>query len=110
MTRQKNDCLGLGDLPLWALLLKHLPWNRALLRPLFGPGKTFMPPGLTNMGPIARERLDFAGILPQQAFMTPSVIFAPNLVVGASGFGESLTLSIGFTGGAANRAVVEALS
>ncbi len=110
MTRQKNDCLGLGDLPLWGGLLKNLPlsWSRALLHTLFTRGKARMPPALTNMGALDGEALDF-GCLPEQAFLLPSAAFAPNLVVGVSSFAERLTLSVGFTGGEANHTLVNDL-
>jgi NRPS condensation-like uncharacterized protein len=110
MTRLKNDYPGLGDVLSWVLFHRHLPfsWNRALLRSLFKPGKTVMPPGLTNIGQITVSRLDF-GIQPHDAFMTASVAFAPHLMLSISSFGENLRISAGFTGGEANRKVIEAL-
>jgi NRPS condensation-like uncharacterized protein len=65
------------------------------LNVLVGPKGT--PPWFTNMGRIAQQDVTFGEIETIDAFMTPPVVYAPLLAIGATGFTDSITLSIGFS-------------
>ncbi|MBI5500611.1 MAG: hypothetical protein HY907_10255 [Deltaproteobacteria bacterium] len=65
-----------------------------------------MPNGLTNMGPIRREAVDF-GAAPRRAFLRVPPTFPPNFVLGMSGYGGELSLSAGWYPGSAPEALVE---
>jgi NRPS condensation-like uncharacterized protein len=110
MNFQKGDYIGIGELPAW-LLLAPLPfaWLRAIGRRAFAPDRRTTPPGLTNMGPFDGERLKFGTQRPRNAWTTAPVVFSPMLVLGLSGYGDNLTLSLGGSGGAKNRALCEEL-
>ncbi|MBI5486632.1 MAG: hypothetical protein HY905_04825 [Deltaproteobacteria bacterium] len=65
-----------------------------------------MPNGLTNMGPIRRETVDFDAA-PRRAFLRVPPTFPPNFVLGMSGYGGELSLSAGWYPGSAPEALVE---
>jgi NRPS condensation-like uncharacterized protein len=100
MRAQKADWLGLGD---WALIgpllgLVSDPWaagqGRRHLVPEREP-EAFIP-SITNIGRIHPGRLGFGDCETRDAFATASVAYPPTFVAGATGCGESLTLSAGF--------------
>ncbi len=108
----KGDFIGLGSHPIFVLPAKILPasWTRPIgdwmgERLLRSGNDT--PPGLTNMGQIDKERLVFGEVGVSDAFLTAPVLFPPLFIIGISGFGESLTMSVGFCGSAVNTRVVE---
>lgn len=110
MSFQKGDHIGIGELPSW-LPLAPLPfaWLSAIGRRAFDPVRRSVPPGLTNMGPFNGVRLKFADQLPRHAWTTAPAVFAPMVVIGLSGYRDTLTFSLGGSGGAGNRDQCEQL-
>lgn len=110
MRFQKGDYLGIGELPSWLLLAPQpFAWLRAIGRHAFDPAKRGIPPALTNMGRFDGERLKFADQMPCHAWTTAPVVFPPAVVIGLSGFRDTLTFSLGGSGGAGNRDQCEQL-
>lgn len=54
------------------------------------------PPALTNVGRIERRKLDFGGPAVANAEVGVTASLPPHVVIAASGFGDSATLSAGF--------------
>ncbi|MDM8522596.1 hypothetical protein QUF80_04420 [Desulfococcaceae bacterium HSG8] len=108
----KGDFIGLGNHPYFVIpsLISPAFFNLwlgkkmadALFRNLHN-----IPPGFTNMGAIDAEQLVFGDAEVTDAFLTAPVIFTPFFLIGLSGFGESITISAGFSGASVNRPVVE---
>ncbi|MCP4350623.1 MAG: hypothetical protein GY795_34580 [Desulfobacterales bacterium] len=111
MNQKKRNYIGLSDYSI-AMFSKlpvswNLWWRRKKMNLLV---KTVPPPGLTNLASLDPEKLVLDGIDVTNAFLTgPTVIPPPLMLVGLSGFGESLTLSAGFCGSEANKPTVERL-
>jgi len=108
----KNDFIGLGYHPIFVLSSLLVPASLNLRigkkkaeKLLDGDRKT--PPGFTNMGAIDTEQLVFGDAEVTDAFLTAPVMFSPLLLIGLSGFGESLTMSVGFSNAAVNKPLVE---
>jgi len=59
-------------------------------------GPKNIPPWFTNMGIIDRIDTDFGEVETTDAFMTAPVVYAPLLAIGATGFADSVTITIGF--------------
>ncbi len=55
-----------------------------------------MPPGLTNMGPIKKELLDFGHLNVKSAHLVVPPCFPPFMVIGMSGYDNTVTLTAGF--------------
>ena len=114
MRERKADCLGLGDcrffmfggmLPYpWAVWVFKLlnRFNRFLSGPEVSPG-------LTNMGEISREQVDFGEAKTEDAFLAPPLVFPPFFVIGLSGFAGSITMSAGFCESAVAKTAVAGL-
>jgi NRPS condensation-like uncharacterized protein len=111
MNRKKASYLGLGDYPFAALVFKGLPfaWARRLLYRaidlLSKPGAAW--PGLTNLGVLRPQELVFGGPEVTDAFLTAPIPFPPLVVLGVSGFRESLTFSLGICETGMDRAATE---
>lgn len=114
MQERKADCLGLGDCRFFMFggILPY-PWavwgfkifnrlNRLL-------SSTEVSPGLTNMGEISREQVDFGEATAVDAFLTPPLVFPPFFVIGLSGFAGSITMSAGFCESAVAKTAVAGL-
>ncbi len=93
--------------------LTWLPWPFGVkerliprfFRTLFEKGN--VPPSMTNMGPI--RSLDFGELKVKHAELIVPAGYPPMVVPGLSGYGDSLTLSMGFFESAIPRAKVEEL-
>lgn len=111
MNALKADYIGLGDLPPGMAIFKCLPFRAAVavFENVWGRMVTtgILPPDFTNMGVIDHERLDFGDSAVEAAFLTAGTTFPPFFGMGLSGFRESLTLSAGFCGDAAQHDLVE---
>ncbi|MDU9048413.1 MAG: condensation domain-containing protein [Candidatus Electrothrix sp. Rat3] len=89
----KNSIFSLQWLPAWASCTIHNLTSK--LNYLIGPKD--IPPWFTNMGLIKGEDIAFDEIEVTDAVIIPPVIYAPLLAIGATGFGETITLSTGFS-------------
>ncbi len=113
MNSKKGNFIGLGDhsfamfnlkgiLHSWILWLRRCKVKLAM--------NTAPPPAYTNMGAIDPGQLIFgdAGVV-THAFLTGPINLIPMLLLGITGFRESMTMSIGFCGSAVNKPVAERL-
>ena len=99
MDAKKRAFLGLGDVPHIRSLRRVVPFFavRALLRGALavesasGRGRV----ALTNLGPIAPERVDFGEPATTGAFLLPPLTYPPGFALGLSGFRDGLTFSAG---------------
>jgi NRPS condensation-like uncharacterized protein len=113
MNRHKGGHPGLGDFAAATALARLLPSGAfrslALLmfREHYQAGRMFT--GLTNMGPIQPEALDFGDARVEQAWLIPPQVYPPMVTLGISGFGESLSFSISYFRGAEGPDAVAAL-
>lgn len=108
----KNDFIGLGYHPIFVLSSIALPASLNLRIGKKMAEKVLdianhTPPGFTNMGAIDTEQLVFGDAKVTDAFLTAPVMFAPLLLIGVSGFRESLIMSVGFSNAAVNKPLAE---
>lgn len=104
MTALKNDFIGFGPVPLSAFLFRMLPFSAALWvhDKLGNPQKIQascgrdIAPLFSNVGIIDAEKLAFGGAAVVSAYITTPVATPPVLVLGLTGFGESVTIAAGF--------------
>ena len=100
MNRLKADCIGLGSLPMIALINKSVPlaWTKKVFEKVtaqaLAQGK--IAPSFTNMGRIDDDKLNFGNVRVKEAFLLPPIVKPPYWAAGLSGFKNSLTLSSGF--------------
>ncbi len=107
----KNDFIGLGNHPIFVLPSLLFPPFLSLrlaeqMSSLLLNGEQNIPPGFTNMGVIDAGQLLFDGAELKKAFLTAPVVFSPLLLIGLSGFRESMTLNAGFCNAVANKSTV----
>ncbi len=108
----KNDFIGLGNHPIFVLPSLVFPASLNLrigkwMAEKVSDTRNHTPPGFTNMGAINAKQLVFGDAEVTDAFLTAPVMFSPLLLIGLSGFGESLTMSVGFSNAAVNKSLVE---
>ncbi|CAK8711462.1 hypothetical protein KKHLCK_00455 [Candidatus Electrothrix laxa] len=89
----KNSIFSIQWLP--ASLAYKMHNFSSILNYLVGPKN--IPPWFTNMGLIKGEDIAFDEIKVTDAVIIPPVVYAPLLAIGATGFNETITLSIGFS-------------
>ena len=88
----KNSIFSVQWLP---VPLAHIFHNFILrLNRFIGPKN--IPPWFTNMGLLDRKDMEFGEIKTTDVFMTAPIVYAPFLAIGATGFSNSITISIGF--------------
>ena len=111
MNALKADLIGLGDLAVSPYLHSLLPavFTQNFLSAIFKRVVHFFPPSMTNLGRIEPEKLQFAKIEVERAFLTPPIVFPGAFTGGVSGFGNSITFAFGFCEGAIEATEVEAL-
>jgi len=88
----KNSIFSIQCLPAWSASRIHNFTSR--LNRFLGPKD--IPPWFTNMGILDRKDMEFDEIEITDAFMTAPVVYAPLLAIGATGFGDSITINVGF--------------
>jgi NRPS condensation-like uncharacterized protein len=98
MNVQKQNFIGLGDYLIMPILIRILPYGmmKPLLRRFFlneaKKGKIHF--GMTNLGVIDKNLLDFGDCGIVDVFLIPPLHGQPLFVFGLSGFRDSLTFSI----------------
>ena len=96
----KRNYIGLGFFFGGYINLLPYPFalKKRLLAYLFRKGveKKNLPPSFTNLGPLDSKALDFGVPSLRAAEMIAPPACPPSIVIGLSGFRDSLTLSVGF--------------
>jgi len=110
MRAHKESWIGLNDYVALMPVIGWMPmsWLQGFFAPLIRTANRTLrlPPGLTNMGPIRPEAVDFDGT-PRRAFLRVPPTFPPNFVTGLSGYAGELSLTAGWYAGSAPEALIE---
>ncbi|WLE98238.1 MAG: hypothetical protein QTN59_05250 [Candidatus Electrothrix communis] len=102
MAIHKRNFLGFNITRKSIFNLKWLPISLArgfhnyVLKLNFFFGPKDIPPWFTNMGLLKRKNIEFGKIETTDAFMTAPIIYAPLLLIGATGFADTVTITVGF--------------
>jgi NRPS condensation-like uncharacterized protein len=59
--------------------------------------RRFVRPSFANLGILEPERLRFDGQVPIEAYITSPITYPPLLIIGLSGYRDTLTLTLGFS-------------
>jgi NRPS condensation-like uncharacterized protein len=100
----KSDYIGLGPIPISAILFKTLPFSAALwIHDQMGNAQKKqassgrdVAPLFTNTGSIHAGEMDFGDALVKLSYITTTIATPPVLAVSLSGFHENLTITAGF--------------
>lgn len=98
MRRRKRNWPGLSEILLFNQFRRFtyadlVNFEKKLLGRAIESGN--FPNALTNMGPIAPERVRFDDLRPTSAYLLTPIIYPPLFGIGLSGYAGSLTLSAG---------------
>ncbi len=117
MNRLKNDCIGMGNLPISMALFKIMPFPWALWihdrisdflkRQIMSTGS--VSPLFTNTGIIDHNRIVFNDVKPENAHINAIYSYPPVLSVSLNGFKDTLTLTSGFCSNTVDEAMVKLL-
>lgn len=112
--RLKDDYLGLGFYYCMVMNLKGIipsTWARWLCDRFLMFNKILnygnVCPRLTNFGRFDDDQLDFGDVLTSDIILIAPLTYPPIFMPSISGYGETLTMSIGFSNAANNRQIIE---
>ena len=115
MNMLKNDCIGMGNIPVSMAVFKTMPFLWALWihdkisdfikKQTMSTGS--VAPVFTNTGIIEHDRIVFNDVKPENAHINAIYSYPPVLSVSLNGFRDSLTLTSGFCSNTVDNTMVQ---
>jgi len=109
--QQKANNPGGSEVPTLGAIPQFVPYRliHKILTYGFGNWGQWLPPAITNMGRIFPDRLVFGDEKIEYAYLLTPLLYPPYCLGGLSGYGEGITLSVGYCESCVEKDKVEAL-